>query len=251
MFLSQKVCAQTVPVDSCFSSNKIRVKKLVVRSLIYHLTLQATWGLPYPIHSALLMNSCIAEPQRASRVLLYTHHKSSHFTSLKYYRYENETDYLIVCIIKSPNWWCHDSVLIITVSFFCWSPSCPAIKTYLFLWANKVARIPSKQSCMWDSSIHWFITNALWPTSNDGVGSRDGNRNKLEILFLKVFFNSDRNLKWDGIPLPKSMVGKGIQMCLFPVKSIPHFQSWCRAQYAQLGTVLTLLMYSDWMEAVS
>lgn len=42
---SQTVCIHTVTVDSCFSFNKIRLKKLVVHSLICHLTEGATWGL--------------------------------------------------------------------------------------------------------------------------------------------------------------------------------------------------------------
>lgn len=37
--LSQQPCAEMVTVDSCCSLNKIKVKKLVVLSLICHLTL--------------------------------------------------------------------------------------------------------------------------------------------------------------------------------------------------------------------
>lgn len=37
-------CAEMVTVDSCCSLNKIKVKKLVVLSLICHLTLWTTWG---------------------------------------------------------------------------------------------------------------------------------------------------------------------------------------------------------------
>ena len=51
LLLLQTVCIHMVTVDSCFSFNKIRLKKLVVHSLICHLTEGATWGLPYPIHS--------------------------------------------------------------------------------------------------------------------------------------------------------------------------------------------------------
>lgn len=52
---SQTVCIHMMTVDSCFSFNKIRLKKLVVHSLICHLTEGATWGLPYPIHSEWLI----------------------------------------------------------------------------------------------------------------------------------------------------------------------------------------------------
>lgn len=52
---SQTVCIHMVTVDSCFSFNKIRIKKLVVHSLICHLTEGATWGPPYPIHSEWLI----------------------------------------------------------------------------------------------------------------------------------------------------------------------------------------------------
>ena len=36
---------EMVTVDSCYATNKIKVKKLVVSTLICCLTLQATWGL--------------------------------------------------------------------------------------------------------------------------------------------------------------------------------------------------------------
>lgn len=42
--LSRGPCAEMMTVDSCCSLNKIKVKKLVVLSLICHLTLPTTWG---------------------------------------------------------------------------------------------------------------------------------------------------------------------------------------------------------------
>lgn len=43
--VSSRDCVKTGAVDSCFSLNKISVKKLVVCSLIWCLTGRATWGL--------------------------------------------------------------------------------------------------------------------------------------------------------------------------------------------------------------
>lgn len=51
----QTVCIHMVTVDSCFSFNKIRLKKLVVHSLICHLTEGPAWGLPYPVLSEQLI----------------------------------------------------------------------------------------------------------------------------------------------------------------------------------------------------
>lgn len=51
----QTACIHMVTVDSCFSFNKIRIKKLLVHSLICFLTEGATWGQPYPIHSEWLI----------------------------------------------------------------------------------------------------------------------------------------------------------------------------------------------------
>lgn len=47
-----RACMQIVTVDSCYYSNKIKVKKLVVLTLICHLALETTWGQPYPVHAA-------------------------------------------------------------------------------------------------------------------------------------------------------------------------------------------------------
>lgn len=51
----QTVCIHMVTVDSCFSFNKIRLKKLVVHSLICHLTEGPAWGSPYPVLSKWLI----------------------------------------------------------------------------------------------------------------------------------------------------------------------------------------------------
>lgn len=46
-------------LTAVFPFNKIRLKKLVVHSLICHLTEGATWGRPYPIHSERLIRDSL------------------------------------------------------------------------------------------------------------------------------------------------------------------------------------------------
>lgn len=64
-----------VTVDSCFSFNKIRLKKLVVHSLICHLTEGATWGLPYPVHSEWLIRDGLIHTGTGDGT--YVHRKAS------------------------------------------------------------------------------------------------------------------------------------------------------------------------------
>lgn len=59
-------------LTAVFPFNKIRLKKLVVHSLICHLTEGATWGRPYPIHSERLIRDSLIHRGQGSALTACT-----------------------------------------------------------------------------------------------------------------------------------------------------------------------------------